>query len=73
MHPIAKKTEVVQNEKPQQFYLCEKEGEKISERRNTVIPAAENLGLVPVLEPYSDEDSTVEQKPMNCHAVYHYT
>ena len=29
-----------------------------------------NLGLVPVLEPYSDKDSTMEQELANCHAVY---
>ena len=42
----------------------------ISAIRNTVIHDAENLGLVPVLEPYSDKDSTMEQELANCHAVY---
>ena len=31
---------------------------------------AENLGLFPLLEPYSDQDSTMEQELANCHAVY---
>ena len=43
---------------------------KISAIRNTVIHDAENLGLVPVLERYSDKDSTMDQKLANCHAVY---
>ena len=38
--------------------------------RNTVIHDAENLGLVPLLEPNSDKDSTMEQELANCHAVY---
>ena len=36
----------------------------------TVIHDAGNLGLVTVLEPYSDKDSTIEQELANCHAVY---
>ena len=65
-----KKNESAQIEKPQQVYLGEKEGERISAIRNTVIHDAENLGLVPVLEPCSDKDSTIEQELANCHAVY---
>ena len=65
-----KKNESGQIEKTQQVYLGEKEGERISAIRNTVIHDAENLGLVPVLEPYSDKDSTMEQELANCHAVY---
>ena len=42
----------------------------ISATRNTVIHDAENLGLVPVLEPSSGKDSTVEQEIENCLAVY---
>ena len=38
--------------------------------RNTTIHDAENLGLVPLLEPYSDKDSTMEQELANCYAVY---
>ena len=56
---LLKKKESGQIEKTQQVYLGEKEGEKISAIRNTVIRDAENLGLVPVLEPYSDKDSTM--------------
>ena len=47
-----------------------KKGERLSAKRNTVVHNAENLGLVPVLEPYSDKDSTMEQEFANCHAVY---
>ena len=65
-----KKNELGQNEKTQQVYLGENEGERISAIRNTVIHDAENLGLVPVLEPYSDNDSTKEQELANCHAVF---
>ena len=54
----------------QQVYLGENEGERISAIRNTVIHAAENLGLVLVLEPYSYKDSTMERELANCHAVY---
>ena len=64
------KNESGQIEKTQQVYLGEKEGERISAIRNTVIHDAENLGLVPVLEPYSDKDSTMKQELANCHAVY---
>ena len=67
---LLKKKKSRQIEKTQQFYLGEKEGEKISAIRNTVIHDAENLGLVPVLEPYSDKDSTMEQELANFHAVY---
>ena len=42
----------------------------ISAIRNTVIHDAENLGLVLVLEPYSDKDSTMVQELANWHAVY---
>ena len=42
----------------------------ISAIRNTVIHDAKNLGLVPVLEPYSDKDSTMEQEHANFYAVY---
>ena len=52
------------------MYLGEKEGKRISATRNTVIHDAENLGLVPVLESYSDKDSTMEQALANCHAVH---
>ena len=65
-----KKNELGQTEKTQQVYLGENEGERISAIRNTVIHDAENLELVPVLEPYSDKDSTKEQELVNCHAVY---
>ena len=67
---LLKKNESGQIEKTQQVYLGEKEGERMSAIRNTVIHDAENLGLVPVLEPYSDKDSTMEQELANCHAVY---
>ena len=67
---LLKKNESGQIEKTQQVHLGEKEGERISAIRNTVIHDAENLGLVPVLEPYSDKDSTMEQELANCHAVY---
>ena len=67
---LLKKHESGQIEKTQQVYLGEKEGERISAIRNTVIHDAENFGLVPVLEPYSDKDSTMEQELANCHALY---
>ena len=67
---LLKKNESGQIEKTQQVYLGEKEGERISAIRNTVIHDAENLGLVPVLEPNSDKDSNMEQELANCHAVY---
>ena len=67
---MLKKNESGQIEKTQPVYLGEKEGERISAILNTVIHAAENLGLVPVLKPYSDKDSTMEQELANCHAVY---
>ena len=67
---LPKKNESGQIEKTQQVYLDEKEGERISAIRNTVIHDAENLGLIPVLEPYSDKDSTMEQELANFHAVY---
>ena len=51
------------------MYLGEKEGERISAIRNTDIHDAENLGLVPVLECYSDKDSTMEQEFAKCLAV----
>ena len=67
---LLKKNESGQIEKTQQVYLGEKEGERISAIRNTVIHDAENLGLVPVLELYSDKDSSMEQELANCHAVH---
>ena len=56
--------------KSQQVYLGEKEGEKISAIRNTVTRDAENFGLVPLLEPYSEKDSTKGQEHANCHELY---
>ena len=56
--------------KNQQVYLGEKEGEMISAIRNTVNHDSENLGLVPVLEPFCDKDSTMEQELANCHSMY---
>ena len=37
---------------------------------NTVFQDAENLGIVPLLEPYSDKDSNIEQELANCQALY---
>ena len=60
---LLKKNEPGQIEKKtQKVYIGEKQGERISAIRNTVIHDAENLGLVPVLEPYSDKYSTMEQE-----------
>ena len=59
-----------QIEKSQQVYFGEKEAERIPAIRNIVNHDAENLGLVPVLEPYSEKDSTMEQELANWHAVY---
>ena len=42
----------------------------ISAIRNTITHNAENHGLIPILEHYSDKDSTMEQEFANCHAVY---
>ena len=67
---LLKKNESGQIEKTQKVYPGEKEGERISAIRNTVIHDAENLGLNPVLEPYSDKGSIMEQELANCHAVY---
>ena len=67
---MLKKNESEQIERTQQIYLGEKKGEMISAIRNTVIHDAENLELVPVLEPNSDKDSTMEQELANCHSVY---
>ena len=65
-----KKNESGRIENYQQIYLGEKEGENISPKRNTIIHDADKLGLNTLLEPYSDKDSTMEQKLANCHAVY---
>ena len=73
MLPIAKEKWNGKNQKTQQVYLSENEGERIAAIRNTVIHDAESFGLVPVLEPYSDKDSTMEQKLANCHTVYDVT
>ena len=67
---LLKKNESGEIEKSQQVYLSEKEGEGISAIRNTFIHIAENIGLVPVLESYSDKDSKMEQELANCLAVY---
>ena len=67
---MLQKNELGQIQNSQQVYLDKKEGEKISAIRNTVIHDAENLGLVPLLEPYSNKESTMEQELANCHAVY---
>ena len=69
---MLKKNESGQIEKTQPVYLGEKEGERISaiRKKGKEYHAAENLGLVPVLKPYSDKDSTMEQELANCHAVY---
>ena len=67
---LLRKNESGKIEKSQQVYLGEKEGERISAIRNTVNHDAENLCLVPVLEPYSDKDSTMVQELPNCHAMY---
>ena len=49
---LLKKNESGQIEKSQQGFFGKKEGERISVIRKTVIDDAENLGLVPVLEPF---------------------
>ena len=67
---MLKKNESGQIEKPQHVYLGKKEGERISAIRNNINHDAENLGLVPLLEPYSDKDSTMEHELANCDAVY---
>ena len=67
---MLKTNESGQIETTQQVYLGEKEGERISAIWNTVIHDAENLGLVPVLEPNLDKESTMEQELANCHTVY---
>ena len=60
----------IEKKKSSKFIFGEKEWEKISTIRKTVIHDAENLGLVPVLEPFSDKNSTMEHELANCHAVY---
>ena len=59
-----------QFEKSQQFYLSEKEGEAISAIRNTVIPDAENFGLVPMYEAKSGKESIMDQELDICNRVY---
>ena len=59
-----------QFEKSQQVYLSEKEGEEISPIRNTVSHDAENLGLVPIYETKTGEDSTMDQELDICNRVY---
>ena len=54
----------------QQVYLGKKEQERMSAIRNTVIHDAENLEIVPLLEPFTGKNSTREQDFANCHAVY---
>ena len=66
---LLKKNESGQIEKTQQVYLGEKR-ERISAIRNTVFHDAENLGLLPVLEPYSEKDWTMEQEIANGHVLY---
>ena len=58
------------SKKKQQVYLGEKEGEIITAIINTVIHDAENLGLVPILELTSDNESTLDQELANCNKVY---
>ena len=62
---LLRKNELGQIEKSQQVYLGEKEEEMISTIRNTVNHDDKNLGLVPVLEPYSDKDATM-MKELSC-------
>ena len=67
---LLKINDLGQFEKSQQVYLGEKDGEAISAIRNTVNHDAENLGLVPILELTSDEESTMDQELANCNKVY---
>ena len=66
----SRKKRVGTTQKNKQVYLGEKEGEAISANRNTVIHDAEKLGLVPILELTSDNESTMEQELANCNKVY---
>ena len=59
-----------QIEKRQQVYLGEKEGEATSTITNTVIHDAENLGLVPILDLTSDNDSSMDQELANSNKVF---
>ena len=67
---LFKKNELGQLEKRQQVYLGEKEGEAISAIGNTVFHDAENLGLVPILELTSDQESTMDQELASFNKVY---
>ena len=67
---LLRKIELGQLEKRQPVYLGEKEGEVISAIMKTVIHDAENLGLVPILELFSDKESTMDQGLANCNKVY---
>ena len=58
------------NLKCQQVYLSEKEGEAISAIQNSAIHDAENLGLVPIYEPKSGKESTMDQELDICNRVY---
>ena len=64
------KKELGQIKKRQQVYRGEKEGEAISAIKNYVVDDAENLGIVPVLELFSDKESTTDQELANCNKVY---
>ena len=68
-HQLLKKIEWGQIEKSQKNLFS---GKRRKDIRNTeaVIHEAENLGLVSLLEPYSDKDSTMEHEHANCHAMY---
>ena len=56
--------------KTQHVYLGEKEGERISAMRNTMIQGAENLKLEPIYDFKSDKESTMDQVLVICNRAY---
>ena len=56
--------------KTQHVYLGEKEGERISAMRNTMIHGTENLGLEPMYEFKSGNESTMDQVLVVCNRAY---
>ena len=50
--------------------LVKKKEKQYPQNRNTVIPDAENLGLVPIYEAKSGKESTMDQELDICNRVY---
>ena len=57
------------SKKSSKSILVKKKGKRYQQYGILLFTMLKNLGLVPVLEPYSDKDSTMEQELANCLAV----